>query len=274
MYQADGRRGRTRVPRGVADAGARYGGDDSGSGTPLADGRSAECNDQDSGNAGRSAGDHALYRGGRERQRHPALLGRALRRGHRRVPRRYGPQTQSESPTPADRVGGELLRESSRWQGRSAARRSRRPQVAPRQDRHRQCLLRIPALRVVARYTAMGPPGQGGGQAAAPTLGFDQHQGSALLGCPLRRAAHRSPHGQYAAAGDVRRVSGPWSAGRPHHRKAWPSRRVCSRRWRSAAWISLPSPRELEDDGVAKFAASYASLLAGIEAKAGALAGR
>jgi transaldolase len=32
--------------------------------------------------------------------------------------------------------------------------------------------------------------------------------------------------------------------------------------------------RELEDDGVAKFAASYASLLAGIEAKAGALAGR
>jgi transaldolase len=32
--------------------------------------------------------------------------------------------------------------------------------------------------------------------------------------------------------------------------------------------------KELEDDGVAKFAASYASLLAGIEAKAGALAGR
>jgi transaldolase len=32
--------------------------------------------------------------------------------------------------------------------------------------------------------------------------------------------------------------------------------------------------RELEDEGVAKFAASYASLLAGIEAKAGALAGR
>jgi transaldolase len=32
--------------------------------------------------------------------------------------------------------------------------------------------------------------------------------------------------------------------------------------------------RELEDDGVTKFAASYASLLSGIEAKAGALAGR
>ena len=32
--------------------------------------------------------------------------------------------------------------------------------------------------------------------------------------------------------------------------------------------------RELEQDGVAKFAASYASLLAGIDAKAGALAGR
>jgi transaldolase len=32
--------------------------------------------------------------------------------------------------------------------------------------------------------------------------------------------------------------------------------------------------RELETDGVAKFAASYASLLAGIDAKAGALAGR
>jgi transaldolase/transaldolase/glucose-6-phosphate isomerase len=32
--------------------------------------------------------------------------------------------------------------------------------------------------------------------------------------------------------------------------------------------------RELEADGVAKFAASYASLLAGIETKAGALVGR
>ena len=31
---------------------------------------------------------------------------------------------------------------------------------------------------------------------------------------------------------------------------------------------------ELEEDGVAKFAASYRSLLAGIDAKAGALAGR
>lgn len=33
-------------------------------------------------------------------------------------------------------------------------------------------------------------------------------------------------------------------------------------------------PQELEDDGVAKFAASYASVLAGIEAKVGALAAR
>ena len=32
--------------------------------------------------------------------------------------------------------------------------------------------------------------------------------------------------------------------------------------------------RELEEDGVAKFAASYRSLLAGIEAKAGELVGR
>jgi transaldolase/transaldolase/glucose-6-phosphate isomerase len=39
--------------------------------------------------------------------------------------------------------------------------------------------------------------------------------------------------------------------------------------------IDLPAvTRELEADGVAKFAASYRSLLAGIEAKAGALAGR
>jgi transaldolase len=32
--------------------------------------------------------------------------------------------------------------------------------------------------------------------------------------------------------------------------------------------------RELEEDGVAKFAASYRSLLSGIEAKAGELVGR
>jgi transaldolase len=43
----------------------------------------------------------------------------------------------------------------------------------------------------------------------------------------------------------------------------------------AAAGIDLAAiTRELEADGVAKFAASYASLLAGIEAKAGALVGR
>ncbi len=43
----------------------------------------------------------------------------------------------------------------------------------------------------------------------------------------------------------------------------------------ATAGISLESiTRELEDEGVAKFAASYASLLSGIEAKSGILAGR
>ena len=92
------------------DAGARYRGDDSGSGTALADGRSAECDDQDSGNAGGSAGDHALYRGRCERQRHPALLGRAVRRGHRRIPRRDGP---------ADSIGISHSGRSRRWRASS-----------------------------------------------------------------------------------------------------------------------------------------------------------
>jgi transaldolase len=43
----------------------------------------------------------------------------------------------------------------------------------------------------------------------------------------------------------------------------------------AAAGIDLVAiTRELEEEGVAKFAASYQSLLSGIEAKAGELVGR
>ena len=57
---------------------------------------------------------------------------------------------------------------------------------------------------------------------------------------------------------------------RGHRRRRRPS----SRRWPTCGIDLAAITRELEDDGVAKFAASYASLLAGIEAKAGALVGR
>ena len=52
----------------------------------------------------------------------------------------------------------------------------------------------------------------------------------------------------------------------------WPRRPAGCRRSPTTASTSVPSPRDLEADGVSKFAASYRSLLAGIEAKAGALA--
>lgn len=45
-------------------------------------------------------------------------------------------------------------------------------------------------------------------------------------------------------------------------------------RWERLSRDLATVTRELEDDGVAKFAASYASVLAGIEAKVGALAAR
>ena len=56
-------------------------------------------------------------------------------------------------------------------------------------------------------------------------------------------------------------------------RTASPPPPPSSRRWPTLGIDLAAITRELEIEGVAKFAASYRSLLAGIETKAGALVG-
>ena len=70
--------------------------------------------------AGR-AGDRGADRPRRQRQRHAAVLGRALRAGHRRLPR--GPRTARERRRPdrRDRLGRLVLRLARRRQGRRPA---------------------------------------------------------------------------------------------------------------------------------------------------------
>ena len=182
---------------------------------------------------------------------------------------------------PSARAGGlgrELLRESGGRQGGSGAgpagrvgRYPRLPAAWP--DRDRQRLRGLPAVRVVAGHPAVGPPGQG----RAPG-----HSGR--CGRPPAPRIPRYPDIYYVEALVAPRTVNTlppetFAAYRDHGRPA-----VRIQEGIAAAQGELKSlgdlgidiatvTRELEEDGVAKFAASYRSLLAGIEAKAGELVG-
>ena len=127
-----------------------------------------------------AARDHPLHRGRHQRQRHPALLGRAVRRGDRGVPRRArAPARGGAAARPIASVASFFV---SRVDGKvdPLLDRAGDPAGAPRPDRHRQRLRGLPAVRVVARHAALGAAGPGRRPAAAAALGLDQHQGPAL----------------------------------------------------------------------------------------------
>ena len=74
------------------------------------------------GHRGRPPGDHPLRRRGDQRQRHPALLGRALPGGDRGLAGRAGAAAGAGQRSRAGRLGGQLLREPGGRQGGPAAR--------------------------------------------------------------------------------------------------------------------------------------------------------
>ena len=209
----------------------------------LARGRPAQRDDQDPRHARGAAGDHALHRRRHQRQRHAALLGRALRRGHRGVPRgpRAAARAQGCRSAPITSVASFFV---SRVDGK----------VDPLLDRlgdPAKLRGRIAIANACAAYRlfewSLGTPrwepaGQGRRPAAAAALGLDQHQGPALSRRALRRGAGRAADGEHPAARDVRRLPRPRPARPCGSTRGWPRRRASSRRWRPRASTSRPSP--------------------------------
>ena len=174
---------RAGLAGGLAHPRRRHRGDHPRGRAAVGGGGPAQRHDQDPGHRGGPAGDHALHRRRDQRQRHPALLGRALRQGDRGLARGMERRLRRGLPLAPGGLGRELLREPGGRQGGSGAgsagRVGRHPGVAAaRPDRDRQCLRGLPAVRVVAGHPAVGPAGQGRGPASAAAVGVHQHQGS------------------------------------------------------------------------------------------------
>ena len=176
----------------------------------------------------------------------------------------------------AGRLGGELLREPGGRQGGPAARPRRR-------DHRRRSAGQIAIANACAAYRlfewSLGTPrwdrlAKAGARPQRPLWAStstkdprypDVHYVEALV---APRTVNTLPPETFAAYRDH---------GRPavRIREAIGERAgAARRRWPTPGSISPRSPASWRTDGVAKFAASYPSLLAGIEAKAGALVGR
>ena len=178
------------------------------------------------------------------------------------------------SAAPADRVGGELLREPGGRQGRSAA----RPAAAIR----RRSAGKIAIANACAAYRlfewSLGTPrwdrlAKAGARPQRPlwasTSTKDPRYSDVHYVEPLvaPRTVNTLPPETFAAYRDHGRP-----AVRIHEGMAEAPAQLKAL---ADLGIDLAAVTgELERDGVSKFAASYASLLAGIEAKAGALVGR
>ena len=220
-----------------------------------------------------AARDRPLHRGRHQRQRDAAVLGRALRRGDRGVPRRPRAPARGGPAAPADHLGRELLREPGGRQGRPAARpgRATRPAFADRSPSP------TPARPTALFEWSLGTPrwerlARAGARPQRPLWASTSTKDPPTPTCttwrrwwPRARSTRCRPRRSPPTATMAGRRCGS--------RRASPPRPPGSRRWPTLGIDLAAITRELEIDGVAKFAASYASLLAGIEAKAGALVG-
>ena len=120
----------------------------------------------------------------RERQRHAAVLGRALRAGDRRLPARPVGAGRRGRAGGHDRLGRVVLPVAHRHQGRRAARRRI---AAARPARDRQRPRRLPALPGQVRRRRLGAPAGARRPAAAAAVGQHRNQEPGLLRRALRR---------------------------------------------------------------------------------------
>ena len=253
------------------DAGARHARHHPRGGAPLGRGGPPQRDDQDSRHRGRAPGDHPLRGRGDQRQRHPALLGRALPGRDRVMAGRAGAAAGRgrRCSVPVGSVASFFV---SRVDGK----------VDPLLDHagHDALRGRIAIANACAAYRlfewSLGTPrwqrlAQAGARPQRPLWAStstkdprypDTFYVEALV---APRTVNTLPPETFAAYRDhgnpvVRIHEGMAVA--PERLKAL-----------AAAGIDLAAvTRELEDDGVAKFAASYAGVLGTIETKAGALA--
>ena len=186
----DRRSRRLRLLRVHARPGRRHAGDNRPGARALAAAGPSERDDQGPGHRGRRARDRGAHRRRRQRQRDAAVLGRALRAGHRGLPER------ARAPRRARASRSTASPRSPRSSYRGSTRRPT-PLLPPDSplrgevgDRKRAPRLR--ALPRALRRRALGRPARARGAPAATAVGQHRHQGSRLLRRALRRAADRA----------------------------------------------------------------------------------
>ena len=211
-----GRRRRVRQPGGLAVSGARHAGDARRSAPAVRPSGATQRDDQGAGHAGRRPRDCDADRRGHQRQRDPAVRGRGIRGGGRRLSGRVG-NVGPDGRRPAP--GGErrqLLRESDRY----ADRRPTRPRTQRRDGRRAACGTGTPArhrgdrqrqgrlrgLSLTHRLPALASPGGQRRAATTPAVGEHQHQEPGLFPDSVRGRTDRPGHGQHRARRDLRGV--------------------------------------------------------------------
>ena len=174
---------------------------------------------QDPGDRGGHSRHPRSDRSGHQRQRHAAVLARALPGGRARL---HGGPGQRASRRAcrigAVVLGGELLPQPHRHRSRPAARRARRARAAggahaARQGGHRQRGTRLRGVRGPQRLGPVAGPGRPRCPAAAPAVGLHLHQGSAVQPHQVRRGTRRARHGEHDAARDAQSVPAPRAPG-------------------------------------------------------------
>ena len=174
----------------------------------MGDGRPAQRAHQDPRDQGRPAGHH---RGASARghlgQRDADLQPGALRRGHRRLPRR--PRAgQGRRPRPVeDPLGRLVLRVARRHRGRQAARRAigtDEAEALKSQGRRRERAPRVRAVRAGVRHRPREGADGCRRQRAAAALGLHRRQGPVAPRHAVRHRARRSRHREHDAREDAR----------------------------------------------------------------------
>ncbi len=143
---------RLRLVRMHARSRRRHRGDRRAGTRAVEPARPPERDDQGPRHRGGGPGDRGAHRARGQRQRHAAVLRRALRAGDRRLPRRARAARGRGAARRRDRLGRVVLRLARRRQGRRAA-AGRLGPARPRRDRQRPARLR-PLPRPLRRSSA------------------------------------------------------------------------------------------------------------------------
>ena len=203
-----------------------------------------------------------------QHQHHVAVLGRALPEGGRGVPGGAGsPPREGRADRPGG-IGRLVLREPGGHRGGCPARQDRPAggEGAGRHHRHRQRPPRLRGVRADQGERPLAPAGGEGRQGAAAALGQHRHQEPGLLRRALPRRADRPRHHQHRPARHAAPVRRPRTVAPTLAGHEADARERMERLDRLGVDFDDVTG-VLEDEGIEKFAKSYAALLAAIGRK-------